>query len=181
MSFRSLCTALAFTAACFGCGSLHADELQDIEKLYRAGDTEQALRRADAAIATQPRAAQIRFLKGVMLADLKREAEATQTFIALSEDFPELPDPYNNLAVLYAASGQLQNALNALHNALRSDPSHRAARENLGDVYLALAMQAWAAAQATSKGDDAELRRKLRLAREIQVVPPGTTKPPAPG
>jgi hypothetical protein len=73
--------------------------------------------------------------------------------------------------VLYAAGGQLQSALNALHSALRNDPTHRAARENLGDVYLALAAQAWTMAQATSKGDDAELRRKLRLAREIQAMP----------
>jgi len=181
MSFRNLCFPLVVAAACLGSGPLHADELQDIEKLFRAGDIEQALRRADTAIAAQPRAAQIRFLKGVMLSDLKREAEATQTFVALTEDFPELPDPYNNLAVLYAAQGQLSNALNALHSALRSDPTHRAARENLGDVYLALAAQAWAAAQAKSQGDDAELRRKLRLAREIQALPPDPARLPVPG
>jgi Flp pilus assembly protein TadD len=180
MSLRTLCTALVFAAACLGVAPLRADEVQDIEKLYRAGDIEQAMRRADAAIVAQPRAAQIRFLKGVMLTEQKREAEALQTFVALIEDFPELPDPYNNLAVLYAANGHLQSALDALQNALRNDPAHRAARENLGDVHLALAMQAWAAAQATSKGDDAELRRKLRLAREIQAVPPSaaTLRPP---
>lgn len=156
---------------CLSISSAQADELQDVEKLYRAGDVQQALRRADAFIETQPRAAQMRFLKGVMLTDLKRRDEARQVFVALTEDFPELPDPYNNLAVLYAADGQLQSALNALQIALRNDPTHRAARENLGDVYLALAQQAWTQAQAVSKGDDAELRRKLRLAREIQPAP----------
>ena len=174
-------TALVLAAACLGAGPLRADEAQDIEKLYRAGQIEQALQRADAAIAAQPRAAQMRFLKGVMLTELKREAEAKQIFIALTEDFPELPDPYNNLAVLDAAGGQLQSALNALQTALRNDPTHRAARENLGDVYLALAAQAWTAAQATSKGDDAELRRKLRLAREIQTMPAGPVPPRPPG
>jgi Flp pilus assembly protein TadD len=172
-------TALVLAAACLVAGPLRADEAQDIEKLYRAGQIEQAMQRADVAIAAQPRAAQIRFLKGVMLTELRRQAEAKQTFIALTEDFPELPDPYNNLAVLHAADGQLQSALNALHSALRNDPAHRAARENLGDVYLALAAQAWTAAQATSKGDDAELRRKLRLAREIQPVPAATAAPAA--
>lgn len=181
MSTRYLWTAVLFAAACLGSAPLRADEAQDIEKLYRAGDLEQAMRRADAAIAVQARAAQIRFLKGLMLTDLKRDAEATQTFLALTEDFPELPDPYNNLAVLYAGGGQLQSALNALQIALRNDPAHRAARENLGDVYLALAAQAWAAAQATSKGDDAELRRKLRLAREIQALPAGQAAPRPPG
>ncbi len=158
-------------AACLVWQPLRADELQDIEKLYRAGEVQQALRRADEAIAAQPRAAQMRFLKGVMLAELKRNAQAMEVFIALTQDYPELPDPYNNLAVLYAADGQLPNALAALQTALRNDPSHRAARENLGDVHLALAIQAWSAAQAGAKGDDAGLRRKLQLAREIQALP----------
>ena len=127
-------------AACLAALPLRADELLDIDKLYRAGDVQQALRKADEAIAAQPRAAQVRFLKGVMLADLKRNAQAIEVFAALTQDFPELPDPYNNLAVLYAAEGQLQNALVALQTALRNDPAHRAARENLGDVYLALAI-----------------------------------------
>lgn len=171
MSIRPIRTALWLAFMCLSISSAQADELQDVEKLYRAGDVQQALRRADAFIETQPRAAQMRFLKGVMLTDLKRRDEARQVFVALTEDFPELPDPYNNLAVLYAADGQLQSALNALQIALRNDPTHRAARENLGDVYLALAQQAWTQAQAVSKGDDAELRRKLRLAREIQPAP----------
>ncbi|MBS1176917.1 MAG: Tetratricopeptide repeat family protein [Proteobacteria bacterium] len=163
-------------AACLSAAPLRADEVQDIEKLYRTGDVQQALHKADEAIAAQPRAAQVRFLKGVMLTDLKRNAQAIEVFTALTQDFPELPDPYNNLAVLYAAEGQLQSALVALQTALRNDPAHRAARENLGDVHLALAVHAWTAAQAGAKGDDAGLRRKLQLAREIQALPP----PPSP-
>ncbi len=167
---------MVLVSACLAWAPLRADEYQDIEKLYRAGDLQQALRRADEAIAAQPRDAQVRFLKGVMLSDLNRNAQAVDVFTALTQDFPELPDPYNNLAVLYAADGQWQRALIALQTALRNDPSHRAARENLGDVHLALAVQAWTAAQAGAKGDDAGLRRKLQLAREIQALP----TPPSP-
>ena len=158
-------------AALLAAAPLRADDLQAIDRLYRAGDLQQALRKADEAIAAQPRAAQIRFLKGVILTELKRNAEAIAVFTALTEDYPELPDPYNNLAVLYAAEGRLSQALAALQTALRNDPAHRAARENLGDVHLALAVQAWAAAQAGAKGDDAALQRKLKLAREIQAQP----------
>jgi tetratricopeptide (TPR) repeat protein len=112
-----------------------------------------------------------------MLTDLKRNAQAIEVFTALTQDFPELPDPYNNLAVLYAADGRLESALVALQTALRNDPGHRAARENLGDVHLALAIQAWTAAQAGAKGDDAGLRRKLQLAREIQAQPATPRQP----
>jgi tetratricopeptide (TPR) repeat protein len=131
MSIRSLWNAMVLATACAASAPLHADEYADIERLYRAGDLQQALRRADAAIAEQPRAAQVRFLKGVMLADLQLDSQAIEVFTALTQDFPELPDPYNNLAVLYAADGQLHRALVALQTALRNDPNHRAAREKL--------------------------------------------------
>lgn len=175
MSLRSLWLVLVFVAACAAALPAHADEVDDVDKLYRSGKVEEALARADAVIATEPRAAQMRFLKGVMLTELKRQDEALQVFIALTQDYPELADPYNNLAVIYASKGQFSNALAALQSALRNDPKHRAARENLGDVYLALAQQAWGDARAQSKGDDAELARKLRLAQDIL---PGVAVPP---
>ena len=179
MPLRSLWTLLVFAAAGLAALPLRADEAADIEKLYHDGKVAEALAQADAAIAAQPRAANLRFLKGVMLIEQKRDDEALQVFTALTQDYPELPDPYNNLAVLYASRGQLQNALAALQSALRNDPKHRAAQENLGDIYLILAEQAWLAAQAESKGDDAGLVRKLRLAREIlpEAVPMPVLKP----
>ncbi len=175
MSLRSLWSLLVFVAACMAALPCRADDIEDIDKLYRSGKVDEALARADAAIAAEPRAAQMRFLKGVMLTESKREDEALQVFVALTQDYPELADPYNNLAVIYASKGQLQNALAALHSALRNDPKHRAARENLGDLYLVLAQQAWVEARTESKGDDAELARKLRLAQDIL---PGAPPPP---
>lgn len=186
MSLRSLWFVPVFAAACMAALPCRADQAEDIEKLYHDGKAEEALAKADAAVAAEPRAAPLRFLKGVMLIELKRDDEALQVFTALTQDYPELADPYNNLAVIYASRGQLHNALAALQSALRNDPQHRAARENLGDVYLALAQQAWVSAQAESKGDDAELERKLRLVREILPWSPPApvlkpqTKPPPP-
>lgn len=171
MSIRRACAAALWVAACSAALPLRADTLTDIDKLVRAGDLAQALRQADAAIAAQPRAAPIRFQKGVILAGLKRDAEAIAVFTALTEDYPELPDPYNNLAVLLAAQGRLNEALVALQAALRNDPEHRAARQNLGDVHLALAIQAWTAAQTGDDKADAALHRKLQLARQIQARP----------
>lgn len=167
MSIRSLCTTLVLALACIGSANVRAADFKEIEALYQAGNVDQALARADAAIAAQPRAAQIRFLKGVMLMDQGRNAEAIEVYIALTQDFPELADPYNNLAVMYASSGQLSAALAALQSALRNDPQHQRARENLGDVYLSLALQAWDAAAAQGKGEDAQLQRKLRQAEQI--------------
>jgi Flp pilus assembly protein TadD len=154
-------------------GGLRAQTLEDVEKLHKAAQTEQAVQLADAIIAQRPRDAQVRFLKGVMLSEMARNAQAKAVFIALTEDFPELADPYNNLAVILASEGAWQQALEALQQALRNDPRHLTARENLGDVYLSLAVQAWADAQDARRSDNAALQRKLRLAREIRLGPPG--------
>ena len=183
LSRNALCLLLV-ALALLG-SAARADDEKDIERLYRAGDVEQALKQADALIAAQPRAASVRFLKGVMLTDLNRHKQAVEVFLSLTQDFPELPDPYNNLAVLYAADGRLEPALAALRQALRNDPKHLAARENLGDVHLALALQAWAEADNSGtsggKADNVALKRKLRLAREIVQTPTTATAQRPPG
>ena len=43
-----------------------------------------------------------RFAQGVIATEQKKSPEAIQIFNALIKDFPNLPEPYNNLAVLYA-------------------------------------------------------------------------------
>jgi Flp pilus assembly protein TadD len=144
-------------------GAAHADERNEIERLFHAGDTAAALQRADRAIAAAPRDAQLRFLKAVMLGELNRRAEAEAMYLGLTQDFPELPEPYNNLAVLYAANGELGKAREALELALRNDPSYATAHENLGDVYVRLAVQSYERARGTG----ADLQRKLQLARQL--------------
>ena len=173
--------ALSFVAAMIGLMPARADELADIEKLFRAGDSARALSLADATIAAKPRAAQVRFLKGVMLSDLHRKAEAIQVFKALTQDFPELPDPYNNLAVLYASEGRLGEALQALQAALRNDPHNALALQNLGDVHLALAIDSWTQAAAATKGGSKALQHKLRAAREVMGAPTPGQSASAPG
>jgi Flp pilus assembly protein TadD len=150
--------------------AVRADELADIERLATQGDRAGALQLAERALVARPRDAQLRFAKGVLLADLQRPDEAMAVFTALSEDFPELPDPLNNLAVLHAAQGRLDAARVALESALRNDPQHRNARENLGDVYVRLAIRLWDSL-AVGGAADAALARKLRLARELVRAP----------
>lgn len=172
---------LALMAALLSCLPASADPLSDVEKLFRSGQAAQALSKADALIAVNPRDARVRFFKGVMLSDMNRKAEAIHTFVALTRDFPELSDPYNNLAVLYAADGELSAAVRALQAALRNDPDNALARENLGDVYLALAVQAWTQASAAAKSPSVGLQRKLRLASAIVPAPAASPAASAPG
>ena len=102
---------------------------------------------ANAALQEAPGDARLRFLKGLALFQLKRMADAEHEFNGLIEEFPELPEPYNNLAVVRAAQGNLEGARDALEAAIRSVPDYAVAYQNLGDLYLQLAVQRWRHAQ----------------------------------
>ena len=108
----------------------------------------------------------MRFLKGVMLSDSQLNTQAIVVFEKLSEDFPDLAEPYNNLAALHAAAGDFAKARATLEQALRTQPGYATAHENLGDVYAALANQSYARAlQLDPK--NVTVTPKLAVLREL--------------
>lgn len=175
MSKRALAAALLLT--CLSCGPAQADPVQDLQALLRQGQFTQVVERADQLLASKPRDAQLRFLKGVALSELNRNAEATAVFQKLTEDYPELPEPYNNLAVLYAQQRQYDKARTALEMAIRTHPSYATAHENLGDIYARLASQAYDKALALDSSN-AAAHNKLSMLREIISLPPGRAARP---
>lgn len=152
-----------------------ATPLQEVEALMQRGETAAAMRRADDALSQAPGDAGLRFLRGVLLGRSGRHAEAIDTYERLTQDFPELPEPYNNLAVLQAAQGRLDAARTLLETALRLDAGYRTALENLGDVLARQAERAYEAALASGRGD-AGLQRKLRAARELRATADATPR-----
>lgn len=143
-----------------------ADELQDINKLFKQGQHAQALERVNSYLTAKPKDAQARFLKGLILTEQNKTAEAIKVFTALSEDYPELPEPYNNLAVLYAAQGQYEKAKIALEMAIRTHPSYATAHENLGDIYAKMASQAYDKALQLDKSNTTA-QTKLEMIKEL--------------
>ncbi len=143
-----------------------ADDLADVGKLMRSGQYADALSRADAFLARNPRDAQMRFLKGVILTEQNKSTDAIAIFTRLTEDYPGLPEPYNNLAVLYAAAGQYEKARTALDAAIRTNPTYATAYENLGDVHAKLASQAYDKALQLDSGNSTA-KSKLTLVRSL--------------
>jgi Flp pilus assembly protein TadD len=141
-------------------------EREEIARLVREKQLEAALARADAFLAKSPRDAQVRFVRGVILADQGKSADAIAAFESLIQDFPELPEPYNNLAVLLAAQGRYEQARALLQRAIDAQPNYVTAYENLGDLHIAMAVDAYQRG-AKLAPNDASLARKLALAREI--------------
>ncbi len=146
--------------------SVRADELTDIRALNLRGEYAAALTRAEAAVTAAPKEAAPRFQKAVALMGLQRDDEAMKAFVDLTQEYPELPDPWNDIALLQARAGRLDAARTALLTALRNDPGHKAARANLGQIYQMLAVEAWTRAAAESPLDHA-LERNLAAARAV--------------
>lgn len=182
MSKRALAATLLLASLI--CSPVRADSIQDLQTLVKQGQLSQALEKADQLLASKPRDAQVRFLRGVILSELNRGTEAVAVFQKLTEDYPELPEPYNNLAVLYAQQRQYDKARNALEMAIRTHPSYATAHENLGDIYARLASQAYDKALALDSSN-VGAQSKLAMIREMMSVggktvrptPPAATKP----
>jgi len=171
---------LALTAL-VGSGLAHANDYAEITQLLKAGKAAEALAKADQRLAAAPKDPQLRFLRGVAQADAGKQNEAIVTFTKLTEEFPELPEPYNNLAVIYANQNQLDKSRAALEMAIRTNPSYATAHENLGDIYAKLASQAYSKALQLDGANANSVKPKLALIRDLFTAETGTrtTRPAA--
>jgi len=163
---------LAFLFSVLGAAA-HADDYSEVAQLTREGKFPEALAKADRFLSNKPRDAQMRLLKGVTQRDAGKTAEAISTFMRLTEEFPELPEPYNNLGVIYADQNQIDKARAAFEAALRTHPSYSTAHENLGDMYAKLSSNAYSKALQI-EGAGAAVTPKLTLSR--QLAGPGQVK-----
>jgi tetratricopeptide (TPR) repeat protein len=166
---------LTLALACTALPSL-ADDYADVNQLLRANKFPEAMTLVDSKLASKPADPQLRFLKGVIQRNLGKQPEAIATFTKLTQDYPELPEPYNNLAVLYAAQGQYDKARTTLEMAIHTNPSYATAYENLGDVYARLASQSYNKALLLDNGNTA-IPPKLTVLREMFKPAAGASGP----
>jgi Flp pilus assembly protein TadD len=118
-------------------------EFQDASALYRKGAYDSALEHVDVWLKSRPKDARGRFLRGMILTQQKKLDDALRIYTDLTQDFPELPEPYNNLAVIYAERGDLEKARGLLESAVRANARFSEAHENLGDIHTRLAAAAY--------------------------------------
>jgi Flp pilus assembly protein TadD len=151
-------------------------ELAEATRMIQDGQYASARVKIDAALAADAKNPQARFLRGVVEADQGEPDLALATFHALTEDFPELPEPYNNLAVIWAQRGQYEMARSALESAIASSPDYAIAHENLGDIYSRLAGVEYDRAVAIDKTNKSA-QAKLVLVRQLYAVAPSSNAP----
>lgn len=176
-------TVFGFALAVFPATAAHAqtvratrDETPQVDASITAQNWNAALPELDARIASNPRDAQAKFKRGTVLAHLNRDDDAIAQFIELTQAYPELPEPYNNLAALYAKEGRYEEARVALETAVKANPGYGLAYENLGDLYLRLSAEAYKRAQRLGSTSGAT---KTRLADIERIVTPHAAKKPS--
>lgn len=178
--FRVAGTAAAISLAfVWPLSPARADSLADVQALVRQGQLQTALERVDLMLVAKPKDAQARFLKGVVLTEMNRTGDAVAVFTKLTEDYPELPEPFNNLAVIYAQQKQYDKAKVALEMAIRTHPSYATAHENLGDIYARLASQAYDKALQLDS-TNATAQNKLAMMRDLMSLSGRAANRPAP-
>jgi tetratricopeptide (TPR) repeat protein len=163
-----LISILALSAVSLFWSAAHAaDDYARVQQLLQAGKTTQALQRADDYITAHPDDPRMRFIKAGALQAAGRADDAEAVLTQLTRDYPELAEPWNNLAVLHAARGQIDAAKTALDTALRIDPQYATALENLGDIEIRLALRSYQQARKADAGTAARLSDKIDAARRV--------------
>ena len=134
--------------------------------------------KADAIIIVQlkekPRDAQWRYLEALLRAEMGLSLKnkdildrAVFLFERLSEEFPELPEPYNNLAVLYNKMGREQKAIKSFELAILNNPGYTLAYENLADLYLFLARETYLKGIKKSRKNNDRLEAKSNFLKNV--------------
>ncbi|VXC22220.1 conserved exported hypothetical protein [Burkholderia sp. 8Y] len=175
---RTAAVAVIGVAACFGLSNAAlaqvsaatADATPQIDASIANKDWNAALTQLDARLASHPRDVQAKFKRATVLARLNRDDEAISAFTELTQAYPELPEPYNNLAALYAKKGRYEDARVALETAVKANPGYALAYDNLGDLYLRLASESYKRAQ--SLGSTSPLSRQRVTAIQNIITPP---------
>ena len=176
--FSGFIRLLALASSLVFASLAHADAYGDVNQLLKSGKETEALAKADAYLVANAKDPQMRFLKGVIQTQAGQQAEAIVTFTALTQDYPELPEPYNNLAALLAGQNQLDKARTALEMAVRLNPGYAIAHDNLGDIYARMANQSYARALQLEPNNPL-LAPKMALLRDLFLAGNKPAKPAA--
>jgi Flp pilus assembly protein TadD len=160
MTFR-LFSRLALLILLSIAGTANASELDRAQQQWFAGQRSQAVATLEGALSKTPDELKLRFALGVMRMEMGQVSAARSIFTTLTEDFPDLAEPHINLAVINASLGDLDQARNQLEQALRLQPDHAQALENLGDVLLRLGLRAYQRAKQSALTPSETLNLKL--------------------
>jgi len=152
-------------------GSARADVSSDeIQGLVNQGKLQDALEQTNQQLSKDRGNVTFLFLKGLILTKSNQLEQARQVFERLTEQHPDLPEPYNNLAVVYAALGEFDKAGGELQKAINTHPGYATVHENIGDIYAKMASRAYNQALQLH-GENKSAKTKLSLISDLFSLP----------
>jgi tetratricopeptide (TPR) repeat protein len=167
--YKTIISILLASIFCFS-SVIAQTSYGDIQLLINEGQHKEALKLTDEQLSRNASDIKLQFMKGLILTRLDRYGDAENVFIQLTKENPELPEPFNNLAVVYAAQGKYVEAAEALKSAINTHPSYATAHENLGDIYAKMASRAYNQALELDTSNNTA-REKLSLVNELVSAP----------
>ena len=131
-----------------------------------------------------PSHSQTRFLTAYAYQMSAQTEQAIRLYQGLIEDNPQLPEPRNNLAMIYLAQGDYDRASQLLVEALNTHSSYAIAYDNLSQVYKGIASEAYRRAVSESS-EPSRYTHKIELTAitELETAPaqlPATESAPEP-
>lgn len=148
--------------------ALSVDQYSDaVDARAAKGDYEGALDIIAKALAKNPKSVQLRFQRCVVLEKSGDTEAARRELNRFTAMYPEIPEPYNNLAAIESSAGNLDKAEELLKTALRLRPVFRNARINLANLYLVRALTNYKEAQE-QKAEPALAERISTLSKLIE-------------
>ena len=156
----------------------------DVEKLIKARKFEDAIDLINSQLKKTPRNVQLRFVKARIQIELRQFTQAKKTLVEITQQFPELPEPYNNLAAIAANQGSWIEARDYLELALKLRPSYAIASANLGEIYIRLGAQAYEnaalSAQLNQRQYSTQAKALMNLIKQPSKTPTSipSTNPP---
>ena len=137
------------------------------QSMAENGNPRGALKQLETRLSTRPDDSRAAYLKGLVLMQLGRSEEAERWYKMMQANFPDLPQPGNALAVIYAGRGDLPAAEAALRALLEKHPDHTSARVNLARLYVQMAQAEYEKALKDTP-DNAMIARKLEALKAMQ-------------
>jgi tetratricopeptide (TPR) repeat protein len=152
----------------------------DIEKLVKAKKYPEAIESIDKRLKKTPGNVQLRYVKARMQIEMRQWDAAKKTLVEITQQFPELPEPYNNLAALAANQGNWIEARDYLELALKLRPSYTVASANLGEVYIRLGAQAYDNAAKDAALNQRQYTNRAKALMDLLNPPKKGIAPSAP-
>ena len=147
--------------------------IEEIKLLLKNGEYVLAETLTNKSIEENLNDPELLFYKGIIETNMGKNNQAIDTFRNLTERFPELPEPYNNLAVLYAEKGQFSLAKEILEQAIKTNPSYLTAHINLGDIFTKMASESYNKALEIDKSNNVAIT-KLSMITQLFNYQPNT-------